>query len=180
MTTYIALLRAINVGGNATVTMADLREAVADLGFEDVQTLLASGNLVFRTNAATEASLARRLEEQARKQLGLRTIFFVRTAKDLQITVARNPFPDAARDDPGHLVVMFLKDAPDASAVDALRDAIKGRETVQAISKQLYVVYPDGIGRSKLTIDLIERKLGTQGTGRNWNTVLKLAALALE
>lgn len=180
MTTYIALLRAINVGGNATVAMSDLRAAVSELGFEDVQTLLQTGNLVFRTDGASEAALARQLEEQARKALGLRTTFIVRTAKDYQAVVAQNPYPDAAANDPGHLVVMFLKDAPEAKAVNALRDAIKGRETVEAIGKQLYIVYPDGIGRSRLTVDLIERKLGTQGTGRNWNTVLKLAALALE
>lgn len=180
MITYIALLRAINVGGNATVAMADLREAVSELGFDDVQTLLQTGNVIFRCDATSEAALARRLEEQARKRLGLRTIFIVRTAKDYQSVVAKNPFAEAAEGDPSHLVVVFLKDAPEAKAVASLREAIKGRETAEAVGKHLYVVYPDGIGRSRLTIDLIERKLGTQGTGRNWNTVLKLAALALE
>lgn len=180
MTTYVALLRAINVAGHGTVAMSDLRAAVSDLGFEDVQTLLQTGNLVFRVSSASEAAIARRLEEQARKRLGLRTAFIIRTAKDYQSVITSNPFPDAAETDPGHLVVMFLKDASDSRAVDALREAIKGRETVEARGKHLYIVYQDGIGRSRLTIDLIERKLGTQGTGRNWNTVLKLAALALE
>jgi uncharacterized protein (DUF1697 family) len=74
--------------------------------------------------------------------------------------------------------VMFLKDTPSATGVRALQQAITGPEVVRAAAKHLYIVYPDGIGRSRLTNDLIDRKLGTRGTGRNWNTVLKLAALA--
>jgi uncharacterized protein (DUF1697 family) len=110
--------------------------------------------------------------------LGLRTDFFVRTAAEWAKVVAGNPFPEEAERDPGHLVVMFLKATPEANDVAALQAAIPGRETVRAEGKHAYIIYPDGIGRSKLTIDLIERKLGTRGTGRNWNTVLKLAALA--
>jgi uncharacterized protein (DUF1697 family) len=72
---------------------------------------------------------------------------------------------------------MALKEAPPASAVKGLQEAIPGRETVRARGRELYVVYPDGIGRSKLTVALMDRKLGTRGTGRNWNTVTKLAAL---
>jgi uncharacterized protein (DUF1697 family) len=91
--------------------------------------------------------------------------------------VAGNPFPDEAERDPGHLVVMFLKTAPRAKAVQALQAAIEGPESVRAAGKHLYVAYPAGIGRSKLTNTLIEKKLGVRGTGRNWNTVLKRAAL---
>jgi uncharacterized protein (DUF1697 family) len=72
---------------------------------------------------------------------------------------------------------MFLKTAPPAERVDSLRASIKGPEIIQSDGKQLYVVYPAGIGGSKLTGALIEKKLGTRGTGRNWNTVLKLATL---
>jgi uncharacterized protein (DUF1697 family) len=96
---------------------------------------------------------------------------------DWGAVIARNPFPNEAKADPAHLVVMFLKDAPDAKAVDQLNAAISGREVARAVGKQAYIVYPDGIGRSRLTTAIIEKKLGTRGTGRNWNTVLKLAAL---
>jgi uncharacterized protein (DUF1697 family) len=159
--------------------MADLREMLTDLGFEDVRSLLQTGNLVFRS-AKSGAALERVLESEAGKRLGLTTDFFVRTPKELSEIVRRNPFPDEARNDPSHLVVMFLKDAPKASAVSALRQAINGPETVRAIGKQLYITYPAGIGRSKLTNALVESKLGTRGTGRNWNTVLKLAEMAQE
>jgi uncharacterized protein (DUF1697 family) len=178
MTVQIALLRAINVGGQRSVAMADLRALLTELGFEDSRTLLQTGNLVFKSEALAGAALEAMLEAEAEKRLGLRTDFFVRSAEEWASIIASNPFGDAAESDPGHLLVMALKDAPDAEAVAALRAAIVGREIVEAAGKQLYIVYPDGIGRSRLTTALIERKLGTRGTGRNWNTVLKLAALA--
>ena len=89
-----------------------------------------------------------------------------------------NPFPAEAKSDPGHLVVMCLKSAPGREAVSALQQAISGREVIRAKGREAYIVYPDGIGRSRLTTALIEKKLGTRGTARNWNTVMKLAALA--
>jgi uncharacterized protein (DUF1697 family) len=178
MTTQIALLRAINVGGRNLVGMADLRSLLEELGFDDVRSLLQTGNVVFRRGTKTGAALERLLESEAERRLRLTTTFVVRTAKEWDATITRNPFPKEAASDPGHLVVLFLKAAPPEASVKALRAAIKGREIVRVAGKQLYVVYPDGIGRSKLTNKLIEDKLGTRGTGRNWNTVLKLAELA--
>mgnify|MGYP002399900788 CR=1 FL=1 len=91
--------------------------------------------------------------------------------------VADNPFRVEAERDPGHLLVMFLKQAPTREAVTALQRAITGREVVRAEGRHAYLVYPDGVGRSRLTSALIEKHLGTRGTGRNWNTVQKLGAL---
>jgi len=93
--------------------------------------------------------------------------------------IAQNPFPGEAESDPGRLVVTFLKDAPDAAAVSALQASVQGPETVRVDAKRLYALYTAGIGRSRLTLKLIEDKLGTRGTGRNWNTVLKIAGLAV-
>lgn len=177
MTVQIALLRAINVGGHKQVAMADLRDFLTQLGFGDARSLLQSGNLVFRSNTRSGAALERTLETEAAKRLGLETDFFVRSAAEWQTIVARNPFPEEAERDPGHLVAMILKGAPAAHEVKALQDAIPGRERVRADGRVAYVVYPDGIGRSRLTTALVEKKLGTRSTGRNWNTVLKLAAL---
>ena len=178
MTIHVALLRAINLGQHNKVGMDKLRELLAKLGFSEVRSLLQTGNLVFGSNVRTGTQLERSLEEAAKQRLGLDTDFFVRTAKEWKAIVAGNPFRDAAKSDPGHLVVMFLKDAPDRKSVAALQEAIAGRELVRAKGRHAYIVYPDGIGRSRLTSALIERKLGTRGTGRNWNTVLKLGVLA--
>ena len=178
MTTHIALLRAINVGGHARLPMADLRAFFVRLGFADAQTLLQTGNVVFGGAKKTGASLERLLEGEAAKRLGLETAFMVRTAREWKALVAANPFPEMAARDPSHLVVMFLKDDADPRKVKALQAGITGREVVLAKHRQAYVTYPDGIGTSRLTNAMLERALGTRSTGRNWNTVLKLATLA--
>lgn len=176
MTTYVALLRGVNVGGNRLVAMADLRRCLDALGFVEARSLLQSGNLVFGSPARPVARLEALLDAEAEKRLGLKTTFFVRTAKEWSAIIARNPFPDEARRDPGHLLVLCLRKAPARAAVKALEAAITGREVVRSDGRQAYIVYPDGIGRSRLTSALLDKTLG-RGTGRNWNTVLKLGAL---
>lgn len=178
MTTHLALLRGINVGGHKQVAMADLRDFVTRLGFTDAQSLLQSGNLVFRGGKRTGRELERLLETEARKQLSLEADFLVRTVQEWTAVVSRNPFRAEAERDPAHLLVLFLKDAPAAADVRALQEAITGPEVMCADGAHAYIIYPEGIGRSRLTHALIERKLGTRGTGRNWNTVVKLGALA--
>ncbi|HVO35859.1 MAG TPA: DUF1697 domain-containing protein [Gemmatimonadales bacterium] len=173
----IALLRGINVAGHKPVAMADLRDLLAGLGLEEVQSVLQSGNLVFRCNGEAGARLERALEAEAKKHLGLETDFFVRSAAEWEDLVADNPFHEEARRDPARLVAVFLKEAPASAAVKALQAAIVGREVVRASGKQAYIYYPDGQGRSRLTNALIEKHLGSRGTARNWNTVLRLAEL---
>jgi uncharacterized protein (DUF1697 family) len=176
MTPQIALLRAINVGG-IKVSMADLRALFTELGFEDARTLLNTGNVVFHSKLRPGTNLEKLLETEFAKRTGQATEFFVRTAEEWKSIIARNPMTDEARRDPGHLLVVLLKRAPTNQEVDDLRSAIVGPEIVQADGKQAYIFYPAGIGTSKLTAKLIEKKLGTPGTGRNWNTTLKLAAM---
>lgn len=178
MTTHIGLLRAVNLGPHNRVAMKELCALLAKLGMHEPRSLLQSGNVVFGSVVKSTAQLESVLETAVAKRLGVETDFFVRTAKEWQAIIAGNPFPKQAKDGPGYLILMCLKDAPDAAAVTALQQAITGREVVRAGSRHAYFVYPDGIGRSKLTIKLIEKKLGSSGTARNWNTVLKLGALA--
>jgi uncharacterized protein (DUF1697 family) len=178
MTVHIALLRGINVGGRNMVAMADLRALVTRLGLADARTLLQSGNLVFRSDRHTPAQLERLLEGETARRLDVATEYFVRSVKEWRAVVARNPFPREADRDPARLLVMFLKDKPAAPQVAALQAGITGPEGVRAGSRHVYVTYPDGMGKSKLDFARIERALGTRGTGRNWNTVRKLAALA--
>ena len=174
MTRFVALLRAVNVAGYGKVGMAELRAMCERLGLAEVATLLQSGNIVFAASGKRDAALERLLEAAAAEQLGLETDFFVRSAEEWAAIVAANPFSEMATRDPGHLVVMALKDAPGRAAVAKLQGAIKGRESVRAAGRQLYITYPDGIGRSKLTNVAIEKALGTRGTARNWNTVVKV------
>jgi uncharacterized protein (DUF1697 family) len=177
MTTYVALLRAVNLGPRNQIAMSDLRDLLTKLGFFGARSLLQSGNLVFQANTRTGAELERMLEAETAERLDLRTDIFVRTAEELKGIIARNPFRDEAERDPAHLVVMFLKSVPIVKDVETLQVSITGPETVRADGRQAYIVYPDGIGRSRLTNTLIEKRLVTRGTARNWNTVQKLAAL---
>ena len=166
----IALLRAINVAGNTMVGMSDLRDFLTKLGFTNVKSLLQSGNLTFDALRPAK-NLEELLEKESAKRLGLETVFFVRTPAEWDVIIEKNPFRKEAKEDPGRLVVLFLKDARDGAT---LQKAIKGREVARGEGKQIYVYYPDGQGRSKLTNALIERTLDTRATARNWNTVLKL------
>ena len=178
MTTFVALLRAVNLGSYQQIAMSDLRDFAKDCGFLDVRTLLQSGNLVFAAERQNAKGLEDLLESKAKTSLRLATDFFVRSAKDWKVVVDRNPFPDQAARTPGRLIVMFLKHSPNPSGLKALRDAIRGPEVVEIVEKQAYIIYPDGVGRSRLTNTVIESTLGTRATGRSWNTVLKIAALA--
>jgi uncharacterized protein (DUF1697 family) len=165
MSLRIALLRGINVGGNKMVAMSDLRDIATRLGFEEPRTLLQSGNLVFRS-AKKPAQIEKLLEAEVDAKV------FVRTCEEWREVVARNPFPDEAKSDPGHLLLMSFRET--VRAFDW-----PGSERMRADGRHLYIYYPDGAGRSKLTNALIERKSGGSGTARNWNTVLKLAALCV-
>lgn len=160
----IALLRGINVGGKSMMAMADLRELLTKLKFENVRTILQSGNLIFDTKkkpADVEALLEKELHVDV----------IARTAKEMDAIVEANPFPKEGKNDPGRLVVLFLKGSGDGKV---LQKAIKDREIARGDGRQIYVYYPDGQGRSRLTNALIEKTLGTRVTARNWNTVLKL------
>jgi uncharacterized protein (DUF1697 family) len=160
------------------VAMADLRQLLTNLRFANPRSLLQSGNLVFESDARNTAQLERLLEAEANKRIHLQTEFFVRTAKEWAAAVAANPFPAEAKRDPARLLIVALKDSPSANAVKALQAAITGRETIRAKGHHAYIVYPDGVGKSKLTTAVIDKHLGTRGTARNWNTTLKIAALA--
>jgi uncharacterized protein (DUF1697 family) len=176
---HVAFLRAINLAGKNTVAMADLRAMVESHGHRKAQTLLNSGNVVFECAGRREcAAMERAFESAAEKAFGFAPDFFIRTADEMAAVVAGNPFPKEADRDPGHLLVVFLKDAPEPAAAKALQAAIAGREVVRVKGRHAYIYYPDGVGRSKLTAALIEKHLGTRGTGRNWNTVLKMVSVA--
>lgn len=175
MTTYIALLRGINVGGNKMVAMADVRALLTKLGFVDVKTVLQSGNAVFRAPTQPTAKLEALLEREAAKALGVTCDIHVRTADEWHAMVKANPYAAQARSDPGHVHVTCFKAPLDKAKVKTVQGEITGREVLTADGRHLYMVFPDGMGTSKAGPLLAKRLPG--GTARNWNTVLKLVAL---
>jgi len=170
------LLRAVNVGGTGKLAMSDFKALLAKLGGEGPRTIGAAGSAVVDAKD-TPAELEAKLQAGLKAGCGLVTDVFVRTHAELQAVLAGDPFPEIARQDPGHLLVSFLADDPDPDRLAALRDRIAGPEQVAAGPRCLYIAYGAAMGRSKLTGQVIERALGLRGTGRNWNTVRKLAEL---
>ena len=167
MTQYVALLRAVNVGGTGKLPMTALKAICEDGGFEKVRTYIASGNVVFESALSEDkvkAALEARLFSYAGKPVGV----LVRTAAEMAAVVAANPFPHSA---PNRTVAIFLDSAPPA---DALKAAVGGKdEEMQLGLREIYVYYGMGMGTSKLRIPAAK-----SGTARNMNTIAKLAEMA--
>lgn len=165
-TAYAALLRGINVGGKTVLAMSDLKALCEKEGYRGVKTYIASGNVVF-TTTAKEAAVRTALERAVGTHMGRPVVVLMRSAAELEAAVAANPFPGVAGN---RLLVFFLPEAPPKTALagvaspDGEELAIRGRE--------LFVHYPNGMGRSKLKVPL-----WSGATSRNMNTVVKLAEL---
>ena len=179
MTRWVAMLRGVNVGGNQGVPMAALRALAEALSLGNPRTLLQSGNLVFSSEGLEPAKLEQMLEAAIADRIGVKTEVHVRSAAAWDRLVEANPFPEAAAADPSHLLLMAFKEPPRSDAPEALAAAYQGPEQVKLAEGHAYIVYPDGIGPSKLTPALLGKHLG-KGTARNWNTVLKLQAMLAE
>jgi uncharacterized protein (DUF1697 family) len=175
---YAALLRGINVVGRKMIKMEELRLLCESLALTGAQTLLQSGNVVFRSAERDRVKLARRIEGGIEKEFSLDVRVVVRTSTDLQRVIEKNPFRPGETPNLSSLLVMFLDAKPESRAFADLRSFYKGPEEMHLIGEELYIHYCDGVGKSKLTNDLIQRKLQVTGTARNWNTVGKLLKLA--
>jgi len=168
VTAYVALLRAVNVGGRQ-LKMADLKAAAEKLGLDSPRTFIASGNLLFVSKKG-EATIKRALETALTEHMGKRVEVMVRTAQEMEDAVAANPFAE----EPGSKVVAIFFDDPQPD--DAISSAKNVADERLALgTREIYVHYPSGQGRSKLRLSG-----RAQGTARNMNTVAKLAELARE
>jgi uncharacterized protein (DUF1697 family) len=172
MPAYAALLRAINVGGKNKVPMPELRAVFEDLGFTDVVTYVQSGNVAFRAPRADAGAISRRLKEA----FGLELPVVLRTGRELAAVASRNPFLREGAE-PKLLHVVFLDRKPAAGAQKRIDPERSPDDRFSLSGRELYLEYPNGSGRSKLTLTYLERCLGVNGTARNWNTVLKLVEL---
>lgn len=181
MTTCIALLRGINVGGRNRLKMASLRRGLEALGLRNVRTYIQSGNVVFRYDAdeigAEECdALAERIASMIDEQYGFRPQTLVFPADRLLRAMTGNPFPEAEAE-PRRLHLFFLADEPDDADESAIGEAAARTERWEIRGDVFYLHAPDGIGRSKLARS-VERYLGVPATARNWRTVVKLREMA--
>jgi uncharacterized protein (DUF1697 family) len=175
MKALVALLRGINVGGKNTIPMSGLKSSLSSLGLEDVVTYIQSGNVVFRTTAGARA-VADRIEQRIAKDFGVDVTVLLRTPAQLRAVARSNPFLGGEAD-LSKLHVVFLSGRPVASAVAELDPERSPPDEFSLLGREIYLRLPNGSGRSKLTIDYFERRLGLAATARNWNTLIKLIAL---
>lgn len=172
---WIALIRAIGGSTHKKMSMTQLRAACEDAGFEDVRTVLATGNVVFRSDKSQTDIHA--ILDGVMAQHGLANEVFLREPLELQACLAADPFPDASTERPSRMLVSFMKRAPRDAEI-AAASGYGGPERIALHGTEAFIDYGDEIGTSKLTPVLLEKLLGQSGTARNWNTVLKLVKAA--
>jgi uncharacterized protein (DUF1697 family) len=174
----ISLLRGVNLGPHNRIKMDALRGLYESLKLRDAQTYVQSGNVVFRSADQDLTKLARRIENGIEKSFGFRCPVILRTASELRDTVARNPFAARGDIDPSRFLVTFLAEEPARDVCEKLLGIKIEPEELRIQGRDLYVYFPNGIGRTKVNWAAIEKMLNTRGTSRNWNSVTKLLAMA--
>ena len=174
MTHRIVLFRGMNTGG-VRAPVAEQRAMAAAMGLQNPRTLLASGNLVVESGKATGA-LEAEIEAAMDKTFGLKVAAMVRTPEQWAGLIAANPFPDEAAAHPSRMVAMVMKNGVKDGALEACRALAAGGERVEAVDGVLYFWFPNGQAESAIFKKATPRLLG-MGTGRNWNTVLKLGEM---
>jgi uncharacterized protein (DUF1697 family) len=177
VTTYVALLRGINLGRNNRIAMADLRKLLEDLGYDNVRTYLQSGNAVFSTPGRSVTKLERDIAARIQRDLGLDVAVLVRSGQDMEAVVRDNPYA-AELTDPTKLVVAFLSAQPAKHRIDSIDPNGFLPERFQISGKHIYLWCPYGQAGSTMLGSFGDRELGVTVTIRNWRTVQNLADLA--
>jgi uncharacterized protein (DUF1697 family) len=178
MSAIVCMLRGVNVGGHNIIKMDALRELCESLKLRDPQTYVQSGNVVFGTDERDLGRLTKRIQDAIERKCGFRPSVILRTADELRRVIARNPFARRPGIEPGKLLVSFLLDHPAAEALANLQKIKTDPEELHIAGREVYIYFPNGMGKSKLNWSSIEKKLNTPGTGRNWNSVTKLLEIA--
>lgn len=177
MPTYVGLLRGINVGGSKVLKMTLLREVLERAGCKDVETYIASGNVVFGHASRSEAKLQRELEAAIAKAAKFHVPVVLRSAAEMSKVVEDNPFPKSGGKE---LHVLFCATKPEANAFAKLEAAKFNPEEWALANREVYLKLPNGLGNSKLAGTITRVSPAKEATARNWNTVEKLVAMAAE
>lgn len=178
VTTWICLLRAINLGARNKVPMPALRESLTQAGFTDVRTYVPSGNVVACSRHRSPATVSAAVADVVRRDFGVDQPVVVRSPEQVERVIAENPFVEAAAERPTLLHVSFLLGTPGAVGVDAIHTQELTRDACRVVGDHLYIDFGDAVHGSKLTGPRLARLLGVDGTARNWRTMLALAELA--
>jgi uncharacterized protein (DUF1697 family) len=180
MHVVISMLRGVNVGAHNRIKMEALRDVYQSLGLKDCQTFIQSGNVVFCSEEKDLAKLRNRIEVAIEKKFGFRPDVILRTAKEMRSAVAGSPFTGRENIDPSKLLVTFLAEKPDAQAKREFMKIKSDSEEMYLNARELYIYFAEGLARPKIAWMSVLKMLGTTGTGRNWNSVLKLLEMAVK
>src|SRR6266704_5734598 len=178
MAVIISMLRGVNVGGHNKIKMEALRALYESMKLRDAQTYVQSGNVIFRTDERDIARLAKRIEDGIERNFGFRPNVILRTAAEMREVVVRNPFAKRRGIEPSKFLVSFLASDPGEEAREKVRQTKCDPEELRIEGRELYIYFPNGMGRSKLSLAKLEKTLKTPGTGRNWNSVTKMLEMA--
>ena len=173
----VALLRGINVGGKNKLPMKDLSAMFREVGCSDVRTYIQSGNVVFGAGPTLAQEIPSVISELILERFGYRVPVVVRTAAELQEVAQSNPFALPGVE-ANKLLVLFLADRPDQTLIDGLDPNRSPGDEFVVVGREVFLHYPNGVARSKLTNAYFDSRLSTTSTGRNWRTVNKLLEMA--
>jgi uncharacterized protein (DUF1697 family) len=180
MTAVVSMLRGVNVGPHKRIRMDALQALYESLKLGEPRTYIQSGNVVFKTGERSLERVSKRIEDGIERTFGFRCDVILRGAAEMRDVVARNPFAGRGEIENSRLLVTFLAGDPGREARAAVEAIHAGPEEIRASGRELYIYFPDGVGRSKLTPALIEKTMKAPGTARNWNSVVKLLEMAEE
>jgi uncharacterized protein (DUF1697 family) len=178
MPVVVSMLRGVNVGAHNRIKMDALRSVYQSLGLKDCQTFIQSGNVVFCSDEKDLAKLRGRIEAAIEKKFGFRPDVILRTAKEMRSVVAGSPFKGRTNIDSSKLLVTFLAERPEAGAKKEFMKIKSDSEEMHLNGRELYIYFSEGMARPRIAWMSVAKTLGTTGTGRNWNTVLKLLEMA--
>jgi uncharacterized protein (DUF1697 family) len=170
MPAYIAMLRGINISGHKSMKMGDLRALCSRLGFQNVETHVQSGNIVFQTTTENPATLSKRISETILKSFGFDAPVIVRTSKQMQNVITNNPFLKRKDVDSSKLHVTFLSETVQEDSLRNLKTISTGQDQFYPAPQEIYLYCPGGYGRTKLSNNAIEKALSVRATTRNWRT----------
>jgi uncharacterized protein (DUF1697 family) len=178
MAVMISMLRGVNIGGHHKIKMEELKALYQSLKLRDVETHIQSGNVIFRTAESDGVRLGRRIEDAIEKKYGFRPSVILRSPAEFRTVIARNPFANRKEMEPSKLAVIFLESDPGKEIRKKVLAVKADPEELRMEGRELYIYFPNGMARPKLSIPTLERILKTRSTGRNWNSVRKLLEMA--
>lgn len=178
MPVLISMLRGVNLGPHNRIKMDALRSMYGSLNLEDPRTYVQSGNVIFRTKERSSAKLAKKIQDAIEKTFDCRPEVVLRTTEELRNAIAASPFAGRRNLNPSNILVTFLTQEPPAEAHDKLAALKSHPEEIHLKGRELYIYFPNGIGKSKLPWSQVEKIVKVTGTARNWNSVNAMLELA--